>query len=82
MVLLVLPIDAGGRGLPIRGSALAPLQLHSYLLNRRPSNENNVSVQSGPDFFRPYSRHPEVRIFCPNGPEPASRAHMGVSPRS
>lgn len=42
MVLLVPPIDAGGRGLPLRRSALALLQLHSYLLRRKPSVEKKM----------------------------------------
>lgn len=37
LVLLLPPVDVGGRGLPLRGSALALLRLHYHLLSRRPS---------------------------------------------
>lgn len=37
LVLLLPPVDVGGRGLPLRGSALALLWLHYHLLSRRPS---------------------------------------------
>lgn len=80
--MLVPPLGTGGRGLSLRGSVLALLQLHSYILSWRPSSQRNVSIWSQFHLFRPRSGYPEARMLCPNGCEPTSRAYVGFSPRS